>query len=281
MTTQATSNPSTNSPIPAIDMSMNRPGGMTALFYDGAITTWRNLVVLPRTPELLFFTLIQPVMFVVLFNYVFGGAIGAALPPGESYAQFLIPGILVQTITFGAAATSVGLAEDLSKGIVDRFRSLPISRSAVLVGRISSDTVRLFLVTLVVLLVGLLVGFRFEGGLFAGFLMIVSAVAFGWAMSWIMANIGLRVKDPETAQTAGFVWLFPLSFISSVFTPVETMPTWLQPIARNNPVTQIANLVRGLSVGYVTTSMVMSAVLWIVGITVVFAPLAVRSYRKV
>lgn len=281
MTTQATSNPSTTSPIPAIDMSMNRPGGMTALFYDGAITTWRNLVVLPRTPELLFFTLIQPVMFVVLFNYVFGGAIGAALPPGESYAQFLIPGILVQTITFGAAATSVGLAEDLSKGIVDRFRSLPISRSAVLVGRISSDTVRLFLVTLVVLLVGLLVGFRFEGGLFAGFLMIVSAVAFGWAMSWIMANIGLRVKDPETAQTAGFVWLFPLSFISSVFTPVETMPTWLQPIARNNPVTQIANLVRGLSVGYVTTSMVMSAVLWIVGITVVFAPLAVRSYRKV
>lgn len=281
MTTQATSSTPKTSPIPAIDMSMNRPGGMTAVFYDGAITTWRNLVVLPRTPELLFFTLIQPVMFVVLFNYVFGGAIGAALPPGESYAQFLIPGILVQTITFGAAATSVGLAEDLSKGIVDRFRSLPISRSAVLVGRITSDTVRLFLVTLVVLLVGLLVGFRFEGGLFAGFLMIVSAVAFGWAMSWIMANIGLRVKDPETAQTAGFVWLFPLSFISSVFTPVETMPTWLQPIARNNPVTQIANLVRGLSVGHVTMSMVTSAVLWIVGITVVFAPLAVRRYRAV
>jgi ABC-2 type transport system permease protein/oleandomycin transport system permease protein len=264
-----------------IDMSMNRPGGLAAVFHDGGITTWRNLVVLPRTPELLFFTLVQPVMFVVLFNYVFGGAIGAALPPGESYAQFLIPGILVQTITFGAAATSVGLAEDLSKGIVDRFRSLPISRSAVLVGRITSDTVRLFLVTLVVLLVGLLVGFRFEGGLPAGSMMIVAAVAFGWAMSWIMANIGLRVKDPETAQTAGFVWLFPLSFISSVFTPVETMPTWLQPIARNNPVTQIANLVRGLSMGHVTTSMVVSAVLWIVGITVVFAPLAVRRYRKV
>lgn len=281
MTTQTTESTPATSPVQGIDMSMNRPGGMAAVFYDGGITTWRNLVVLPRTPELLFFTLIQPVMFVVLFNYVFGGAIGAALPPGESYAQFLIPGILVQTITFGAAATSVGLAEDLSKGIVDRFRSLPISRSAVLVGRITSDTVRLFLVTLVVLLVGLLVGFRFEGGLLAGFMMIVSAVAFGWAMSWIMANIGLRVKDPETAQTAGFVWLFPLSFISSVFTPVETMPSWLQPIARNNPVTQIANLVRGLSVGHVTMSLVVPAVLWIVGITAVFAPLAVRRYRTV
>lgn len=281
MTTRTTESTPATTPVQAIDMSMNRPGGMTAVFHDGAITTWRNLVVLPRTPELLFFTLIQPVMFVVLFNYVFGGAIGAALPPGESYAQFLIPGILVQTITFGSAATSVGLAEDLSKGIVDRFRSLPISRSAVLVGRITSDTVRLFLVTLVVLLVGLLVGFRFEGGLLAGSMMIVAAVAFGWAMSWIMANIGLRVKDPETAQTAGFVWLFPLSFISSVFTPVETMPSWLQPVARNNPVTQIANLVRGLSMGHVTTSMVISALLWIVGITVVFAPLAVRRYRKV
>ncbi len=148
-------------------------------------------------------------------------------------------------------------------------------------GRISSDTVRLFLVTLVVILVGLLVGFRFEGGLLAGAMMIVTAVAFGWAMSWIMANIGLRVKDPETAQTAGFVWLFPLSFISSVFTPVTTMPAWLQPIARNNPVTLIANLVRGFSMGQVTMSMVVPAVLWIVGITVVFAPLAVRRYRTV
>lgn len=260
---------------------MRRPTGVAAVFHDGAITTWRNLVVLPRTPELLFFTLVQPVMFVVLFNYVFGGAIEGSLPPGVSYAQFLIPGILVQTIVFGAASTSVGLAEDLSKGIVDRFRSLPISRSAVLVGRIVADTVRLTLVAVVMLFVGVLVGFRFEGGLLAGVMMVVVAVLFGWAMSWILANIGMSVKDPETAQTAGFVWLFPLSFISSVFTPVATMPGWLQPVARNNPVTLVANLLRGLAVGEVTWSMVLPVALWIIGITAVFAPLAVRRYRTV
>ncbi len=276
MTTQRS-----DAPTAVPDMSMRRPTGVAAMFHDGAITSWRNLVVLPRTPELLFFTLVQPVMFVVLFNYVFGGAIGGSLPPGVSYAQFLIPGILVQTIVFGAAATSVGLAEDLSKGIVDRFRSLPISRSAVLVGRIVADTARLFLVAIVMLVVGVLVGFRFEGGALAGVMMVVTAVAFGWAMSWILANIGLRVKDPETAQTAGFVWLFPLSFVSSVFTPVETMPGWLQPIARNNPVTLVANLLRGLALGHVEASMVWPVVAWIVGITAVFAPMAVRRYRTV
>ncbi len=266
---------------PSARPEMRRPSGLAAIAHDGAITTWRNLVVLPRTPELLFFTLVQPVMFVLLFNYVFGGAIGGALPPGVSYSQFLIPGILVQTIIFGSAATSVGLAEDLSKGIVDRFRSLPITRSAVLVGRIVADTVRLTMVALVMLTVGVLVGFRFEGGLVAGVLMLVTAVSFGWAMSWVLANIGMSVKDVETAQTAGFVWLFPLSFVSSVFTPVQTMPGWLQPIARNNPVTLVANLLRGLAMGVVTTSLVLPVVLWIVGITVVFAPMAVRRYRKV
>lgn len=266
---------------PSARPEMRRPSGPAAIAHDGAITTWRNLVVLPRTPELLFFTLVQPVMFVLLFNYVFGGAIGGALPPGVSYSQFLIPGILVQTIIFGSAATSVGLAEDLSKGMVDRFRSLPITRSAVLVGRIVADTVRLTMVALVMLTVGVLVGFRFEGGLVAGVLMLVTAVSFGWAMSWVLANIGMSVKDVETAQTAGFVWLFPLSFVSSVFTPVQTMPGWLQPIARNNPVTLVANLLRGLAMGVVTTSLVLPVVLWIVGITVVFAPMAVRRYRKV
>lgn len=260
---------------------MRRRRGVAAMVHDGAITTWRNLVILPRTPELLFFTLVQPVMFVVLFNYVFGGAISGSLPPGVSYAQFLIPGILVQTIVFGSAATSVGLAEDLSKGIVDRFRSLPITRSAVLVGRIVADTVRLTLVAIVMLAVGVVVGFRFEGGMGAGALMVVVAVAFGWSMSWILANIGMSVKDPETAQTAGFVWLFPLSFVSSVFTPVATMPDWLQPIARNNPVTLVANLLRGLAVGEVTAGLFWPVVFWIVGLTAVFAPMAVRRYRIV
>jgi len=282
-TSTATSSPTAQVPSPA---AYTRPRGLRAVFHDAGITTWRNLVQLPRTPELVLFTLIQPIMFVLLFNYVFGGSIGQALPPGVSYAQFLIPGIMVQTIVFGTSATSVGLAEDLQKGIIDRFRSLPIARSAVLAGRISADTVRLTAVALVLIIVGYLVGFRFEGGIGWGLAMIVTAVAFGFAMSWIMANIGMRVKDPETANTAGFVWLFPLTFLSSVFAPVYTMPEWLQVIARNNPVTLVANLLRALSVGQTlpgTTwaGMVVPVALWTIGITAVFAPMAVARYRKV
>jgi len=262
-------------------MTYSRPKGLRAVFHDGAITTWRNLVQLPRTPELVLFTLIQPIMFVLLFNYVFGGSIGRSLPPGVSYAQFLIPGIMVQTVVFGTSATSVGLAEDLQKGIVDRFRSLPIARSAVLFGRILADTVRLSVVAIVLIIVGYFVGFRFQGGVGWGLAMMVTAVAFGFAMSWIMANIGMRVKDPETANTAGFVWLFPLTFLSSVFAPVYTMPAWLQVIARNNPVTLVANLLRALSIGAPTFGQVAPVVLWIVGITAVAAPLAVGRYRKV
>ena len=159
-----------------------RPRGIGAVIHDTRIVAWRNLIQLPRTPQLVLFTLIQPVMFVLLFNYVFGGAIGAALPPGVSYAQFLIPGIMVQTIVFGSSATSVVLADDLQKGIIDRFRSLPIARSAVLGGRITADTVRLTAVAVVLVVVGFLVGFRFEGGPGMGLLMIVVAVAFGSAM---------------------------------------------------------------------------------------------------
>ncbi len=264
----------------------SRPHGLNAVVHDTRIIAWRNLVQLPRTPELVIFTLIQPIMFVVLFNYVFGGAIGASLPPGVSYAQFLIPGIMVQTIVFGTSATSVGLADDLQKGIIDRFRSLPIARSAVLGGRIAADTVRLSVVAVVLVVIGHVVGFRFEGGIALGLVMVVMAVAFGTSMSWIMANIGMAVKDAETAQTAGFVWLFPLTFISSVFTPVDTMPDWLQVVARNNPVTLVANLLRALSVGTPLPgsswgAMFFPVIAWIVGITAVAVPLAVSRYRKV
>jgi ABC transporter DrrB family efflux protein len=270
------------SPVPEV---RRRRHGLSAAVHDGWILTWRNLVALPRTPELVLFTLIQPVMFVVLFNYVFGGSIGQSLQ-GVSYAQFLIPGIMVQTIVFGSSATSVGLAEDLQKGIVDRFRSLPIARSAVIAGRIVADTVRLTMVAVVLVLVGFIVGFRFEGGLPMGMLMIAVAVAFGFAMSWILANIGMRVGSPETAQTAGFIWLFPLTFVSSVFVPVVTMPGWLQAVARNNPVTLVANLLRALSLGEPlpgTTwgGLITPVTLWISGITVVFSALAVQRYRKV
>lgn len=276
----------TTAPTPAPDLApaaspYRRPHGLAAVVRDGSILTWRNLVQLPRTPELVLFTLIQPVMFVLLFNYVFGGSIGASLPPGVSYAQFLIPGIMVQTIVFGTSATSVGLAEDLQKGLVDRFRSLPIARSAVLNGRIAADTVRLTVVAVVLVVVGYLVGFRFEGGILWGLCLILVSVSFGFAMSWVMSNIGMAVKDPETAQTAGFVWLFPLTFVSSVFVPVTTMPGWLQTIARNNPVTLVANLLRELSLGAPSAARVVPVALWVIGITAIFAPLAVSRYRKV
>jgi ABC-2 type transport system permease protein/oleandomycin transport system permease protein len=264
----------------------SRPHGLAAVVHDTRIIAWRNLVQLPRTPQLVLFTLIQPVMFVVLFNYVFGGAIGASLPSGISYAQFLIPGIMVQTIVFGSSATSVGLADDLQKGIIDRFRSLPIARVAVLGGRIGADTVRLSAVAVVLVLIGYVVGFRFRGGPGMGLAMVLVAVAFGSAMCWVMANIGMRVKDAETAQTAGFVWLFPLTFVSSVFTPVATMPDWLQVLARNNPVTLVANLLRALSLGMPApgstwAEMAIPVAAWILGITGVAATLAVRRYRQV
>ncbi len=271
---------------PSAGPALRRPRGLLAMAHDGWIITWRNLVQLPRTPELVLFTLIQPVMFVLLFNYVFGGSIGQALPKGLSYGQFLIPGIMVQTIVFGTSATAVGLADDLQKGIVDRFRSLPIARSAVLSGRIVADAFRLLMVAVVLVLVGFAVGFRFEGGIALGLLMIVVAVVFGFAMSWVEANIGLRVKDPETANTAGFIWLFPLTFVSSVFVPVYSMPGWLQVVARNNPVTLVANLLRSLSLGETlpgTTwfDQALPVALWCIGIVAVFAPMAVNRYRKV
>jgi ABC-2 type transport system permease protein/oleandomycin transport system permease protein len=193
---------------------------------------------------------------------------------------------MVQTIVFGTSATAVGLADDLQKGIVDRFRSLPIARSAVLSGRIVADAFRLTMVAIVLVLVGFAVGFRFKGGIPLGLLMIVVAVIFGFAMSWVEANIGLRVKDPETANTAGFIWLFPLTFVSSVFVPVYSMPGWLQVVARNNPVTLVANLLRSLSLGETlpgTTwwGQALPVALWCIGIVAVFGPMAVNRYRKV
>ncbi|MEM8922105.1 MAG: ABC transporter permease [Actinomycetota bacterium] len=271
----------------AVDQSVpERRTGLAAIVRDGWIITARNLVVLPRTPALVVFVLVQPVMFVVLFTYVFGGAIGESLPDGPSYAQYLIPGVMLMAVVFAASSTAVGLAEDLQNGIVDRFRSLPISRSAVLLGRIVADTIRLAVVGIVLLGVGLLIGFRFEGGVARGALLLLVAVAFGFAISWVEANIGMAVPDGETAQTAGFLWLFPLVFVSSTFTPVDTMPGWLQVVARNNPVTQVVGLLRALALGEAPAGatwagLAAPVVLWIVGITAVAAPLAVARYRRV
>ncbi len=263
-----------------------RPSGLAAVVYDSWIIAKRNLTVLPRTPALVFFILVQPVMFVVLFNYVFGGAIGASLPEGVDYAQFLIPGVMLQAVVFAASSTSVGLADDLQTGIVDRFRSLPISRSAVLSGRIVADTLRLVAVGVVLLLVGLLIGFRFEGGIALGALMLLVAVAFGFAICWVQAIIGIAVPNAETAQSAGFIWMFPLIFVSSTFTPVDTMPGWMQAIANNNPITHLVNLLRALAQGETLpgdswAGLVAPVALWTIGIIVVAAPLAVARYRKI
>ena len=234
-----------------------------------------------RIPQLLIFSSIQPVIFLLLFNYVFGGAVSGTTD--TEYINFLLPGILAQTAMFGAIQTGVGLAEDLNRGVIDRLRSLPIARYAVLAGRTIADAVRNVFVVSLMSGVGFVLGFRFQEGLLLFIASIFLVVLFGFAFSWISAVVGLTLKDPETVQVAGFLWVFPLVFASSVFVPIDTMPDWLQVFARNQPVTQVVNAVRHLTQGGVQdgSTYVWVSLLWIVGITAVFAPIAVWRYRKI
>lgn len=233
-----------------------------------------------RLPQLLVFSSIQPILFLLLFNFVFGGAVHAVT--NVKYINFLLPGILAQTALFGAIQTGVGLAEDLSKGVIDRLRSLPIARSAVLMGRTLADSVRNVFVMILMTLVGALLGFRYQRGLLNFLLAIGLVLLFAYAFSWISANIGLWLKDSETVQVAGFLWVFPLIFASSVFVPVATMPQWLQNFASKQPVTQVVNAVRYLTqVNFPGGSAyVWHTLLWIIGIIAVFAPLAVWQYKR-
>jgi ABC transporter DrrB family efflux protein len=247
-------------------------------FADAAAVTKRNLYRYIRVPTLLLFSTIQPIMFVLLFTYVFGGAIQVA--GVDNYIDFLMAGILVQTVIFGSTQTGVGLAEDMSRGMVDRFRSLPMARSAVLAGRTLSDTVRNLFVVCLMLVVGTLVGFRFHAGVVPAVGAVGLALAFGLAFSWISALIGLSVRDVESAQAAGFVWVFPLVFASSAFVPIATMPGWLQAFADINPVTITVNALRALTLGGPTVRPVLEAMAWIAGILLVFVPLAVNRYRR-
>jgi len=247
---------------------------------DTAVVTMRNLRHFWRQPDLLIFSTIQPVMFVLLFVYVFSGAIGKALPPGVSYVDYLLPGIFVQSVTFRASQTAVGLSEDLRLGVIDRFRSMPMARSAVLVGRTTADLVRNILIIGLMIVVGYLVGFSFQAGVLAALGCVAIIAAWGIALSWIFAFVSLVVRGAESAQTAGFVILFPLVFASSVFVPVQTLPDWLQKIAKVSPVTLVANAARGFaSTGGVPDSLGW-ALAWIVGILVVFVPLSVWRYRR-
>ena len=247
---------------------------------DTAVVTMRNLRHFWRQPDLLIFSTIQPVMFVLLFVYVFSGAIGKALPPGVSYVDYLLPGIFVQSVTFRASQTAVGLSEDLRRGVIDRFRSMPMGRSAVLLGRTSADLVRNILIIGLMIVVGYLVGFRFQAGFLPALGCVAIIAAWGVALSWIFAFVSLVVRGAESAQTAGFVILFPLVFASSVFVPVATLPSWLQPIAKASPVTLTADAARHLAlVGGVPHSL-WGALAWIAGIVAVFVPLSIWRYRR-
>src|SRR5207248_11550731 len=245
---------------------------------DALAITRRNLLKYVRVPTLLVFSTIQPVMFVVLFRYVFGGAI--KLPPGLSYVDYLMPGIFVQTVVFGSTQTGVGLAEDLAGGMIERFRSLPMARSAVLAGRTLSDTVRNVFVVLLMTGVGTAVGFRFNGTFIESIAALALAVFFGLAFSWISALIGMSVRDPEAAPAAGFIWIFPLVFASSAFVPIGSMPKALQVFARNNPITHTVDAIRDMVLGRPVWHDLWLSLLWIIGILVVFVPLAVNRYRR-
>jgi ABC transporter DrrB family efflux protein len=255
-----------------------RPVSVRAV-RDALAVTGRNLIAYRRVPQLLVFSTIQPVIFVLMFRYVFGGAIDTGEIP---YVDYLMPGIFVQTVVFGAIATAIGLASDMKSGLMERFRSLPMARSAVLAGRTLADLTRNVFVVILMVVVGLAVGFQVHTdllGLIAGVLILL---LFGYAMSWIFATVGLAVGDPETAQAAAFPVLAPLVFASSLFVPVESMPGWLQPWAENQPVSVTADAVRYLVIGEAggSASDVWQALAWCVGILLVFAPIAVRRYRR-
>jgi len=248
------------------------------IFSDIWTMVKRNLLRYRRLPQLVVFTFIQPVMFVLLFAYVFGGAIQT----GEGkYINYLLPGILVQTVLFGAMMTGVGLADDLSKGMIDRFRSLPMARSAVLAGRTITESLRNVFVVILMTLVGYAIGFRIEHGFWKFALALLFTVFFGFAFSWVSATIGLLVKNVETAQTAGFIWVFPLAFASSIFVPIETMSSGIRAFAEHNPITYVVNTVRALALGAPVGDNFLYASIWIIGILIVFVPLAVYFYRKI
>ena len=257
-----------------------RPPRRSRLYWalaDGLVLAKRNLVQIPRVPELLVFATIQPVMFVLLFRYVFGGAIDVG---GTSYVNFLMAGIFVQTVAFGSMTTGIGLAEDLQKGLVDRFRSLPMARSAVLTGRTIADLVRNLFVVAVMLAVGLLVGFRPEAGVTGWVAAIGLLLLLSFAFSWIGATLGLMVRSVEAVQSAGFIWLFPLTFASSAFVRTEDMPGWLQTFADHQPMTQVIDAVRGFLLEEPVGSHGWQAFTWCVGILLIFVPLSVSLYRR-
>jgi ABC-2 type transport system permease protein/oleandomycin transport system permease protein len=245
---------------------------------DTLTITQRNLLVWMRVPAYIVFTIIQPVIFVLLFRYVFGGAIPVDVPGG--YVNFLIPGIIAQTAAFATFGTAIALAVELQKGVIDRLRSMPMARSAVLAGRLTADTIRMTVTILIVLGVGYAVGFRFQNGFGPAVGMVVLSIVFGMAICCIAAFTGLAIGDEESVQAFGLIWLFPLTFLSSAFVPIDTMPGWLQAFANNQPVTYVVDTMRALALGGPVAANLWKSIAWLAAIFIVFAPLAVRAYRR-
>lgn len=239
--------------------------------------TQRNLLAVMRVPAAIVFVILQPVMFVLLFRYVFGGAITVT---GEDYVNFLIPGILVQTTIFGAVGTAIGLAEDLARGLIERFRALPMARMAVLAGRTLSDLVRNVVILIVITLIGFAVGFRPHGGVLPYIQGSLLMLFFSFCLSWGFAFIGLAAPNSETAQAMTFPLIFPITFASSIFVPVETMPGWLQAFANNQPVSQAAKAVRGLMLGVPHGNATWITLAYGLGFLAILAPVATRRYRR-
>jgi ABC transporter DrrB family efflux protein len=273
-------------------VAIERPGIPTLVvlaFQDGLVVARRNLLQIVRVPAVLVFELVQPVMFVLLFRYVFAGNI-ANVPPEiiklGGYVVFLMPGIIVQNAIFGATTTAIGIAEDLKSGLVDRFRSLPMARSAMLAGRATSDLGKNFVLLLVVIGIGYLVGFSFKNGFVNALAMMVLVLAISFTFSWVMASIALAVKKLEAVQAAAFTGIFPLVFMSSALVPIAGMEGWVQAIARNNPISHWANLARYFAVGEYSQMggtpmelMILSAA-WIGVLLAIFVPLSIRLYQK-
>ncbi|HEY1331595.1 MAG TPA: ABC transporter permease [Actinomycetota bacterium] len=268
------------------------PAKLSRAASNGFLVTKRNMLTLTRVPTVFIFELVQPIMFVLLFRFIYANNI-ANLPPGLDYVQFLMPGIFVQNAIFGATTTGVGLAEDMKNGIIDRFRSLPMARSAVLVGRTTFDLSKNLILVGIVLVIGYLVGFRFHNGFGNALLMIVLVMAVGFTFSWMFACIGLALKQLEAVQAASFTIIFPIVFVSSAFVPVVGMASFMQVIARHNPVTYWCNLARYLAVGvpgitdpitHVAVDsfhgLLVKSIAWIIGLLLVFVPLAIRLYRR-
>jgi ABC-2 type transport system permease protein len=250
---------------------------MRRLVSDTLVIAERNLIRLPRAPDLLLAFTVQPIMFVLLFRYVFGGAIQT---PGYSYVDFLIPGIIVQNIAFGGFVTALGLNEDVHKGLIDRFRSLPMARPAVLAGRTTADIVTNTLSMTVLLVTGVIIGFSFQTNFFHAIAGVGILLLFGYAFSWVFAFLGLLVSSPEAANSVGFIAVFPLTFISSAFVPVDSMPEPLKSFAMVNPFTIVVDALRSLWLGAPAGNNVWGAVVWSLVIIAVFSPLAVARYRK-